>query len=121
VFSSCFCKFYEFCVCFEGLVLGYRRKLDIIADMLHVASQGAKKTQIMYQANLSYRLLTKYLAEVSKACLVSFERKRRRYVLTSKGKQFLEVYKDYSRCTKYVEKHLNDVNGKKKVLQTLCS
>jgi predicted transcriptional regulator len=102
--------------------LGYRRKLDIIADMLHVASsEGAKKTQIMYQANLSYRLLTKYLVEVRKACLVSFERSRRCYVLTSKGRQFLEVYKEYSRRTRYVEKHLNDVNGKRKVLESLCS
>jgi predicted transcriptional regulator len=105
----------------RGMVLGYRRKLDIIADMLYAASRGAKKTQIMYQANLSYRLLTKYLVEVRKACLINFEREERRYVLTSKGKQFLEVYKEYSRRTKYVEKRLNDVNGKRKVLESLCS
>ena len=100
---------------------GYRRRLDIIADMLGVASQGAKKTQIMYKANLSYRLLTKYLEEVRKAYLVSFERKQRCYILTSKGKQFLEMYKEYSKRTKYVEKHINDANGKKKVLENLCS
>lgn len=101
--------------------MGYRRKLDIIADMLLVAGNGAKKTQIMYQANLSYRLLTKYLEEIRKAYLISFERKQRRYVLTSKGQQFLEVYKAYSKRTKYVEKSLNDVDGKRKMLQALCS
>lgn len=105
----------------RGVFLGYRRKLDIIADMLIVASGGAKKTQIMYQANLSYRLLTKYLEEIMKACLVSFERQQGRYVLTLKGRQFLEVYKEYSRRTKSVEKHINDVNGKRKVLEGLCS
>jgi predicted transcriptional regulator len=101
--------------------LGYRRKLDIIADVLSVASGGAKKTEIMYRANLSYKLLMKYLGEVKRAYLVSFERRERCYVLTSKGKQFLELYKEYSRRTRYVERRLNDANGKKKVLEGLCS
>lgn len=101
--------------------MGYRRKLDIIADVLHVASQGARKTQIMYQANLNHRLLKKYLAEVSRACLISFERRKRCYVLTSKGEQFLEVYKRYSQRSKRVEKHINEVDGEKKVLEGLCS
>jgi predicted transcriptional regulator len=99
----------------------YRRRLDIIADILNVASRPAKKTQIMYQANLSYRLLTKYLADVREACLISFERKERCYVLTSKGMEFLEIYKEFSRRNKHVEKQLNDVNGQKKVLEELCS
>ena len=101
--------------------MGYRRKLDIIADVLSVASGGAKKTQIMYRANLSYRLLTKYLVEVRRAYLVSFERGRRCYVLTSKGEQFLELYKEYSRRARYVEKRLDDANGKRKALESLCS
>lgn len=103
--------------------MGYRRKFDIIADMLLVASSGsgAKKTQIMYQANLSYKLLTKYLDEMRKTYLLSFERKQRHYVLTPKGKQFLEVYKEYSKRAKFVEKRLNDVDGKKRMLENLCS
>jgi predicted transcriptional regulator len=99
----------------------YRRKLDIIADMLLVAANGAKKTQIMYQANLSYSLLVKYLEEVCKAYLLSFERKKQRYVLTSKGQQFLEEYREYMKRNKYVEKRLSDVNGKRKILESLCS
>ena len=99
----------------------YRRRLDIIADILLVASRGAKKTQIMYQANLSYRLLTKYLTELKNACLISFERRERHYVLTSRGQEFLERYKDYSRRNKHVEKGLNDVSVKKKALEELCS
>jgi predicted transcriptional regulator len=99
----------------------YRRKLDIIADMLLVAANGAKKTQIMYQANLSYRLLVKYLEEVRRAYLLSFERKQQRYILTSKGQQFLEIYREYTKRNKYVEKRLSDVNGKRKMLENLCS
>jgi predicted transcriptional regulator len=105
-----------------GSILGnYRSRLDIIADILHVASQGAKKTRIMYQANLSHKVLTVYLAEIVKASLVRFERKDRCYVLTSKGRQFLERYKEYSRRNRHVEKQLNDINGKKEVLEKLCS
>jgi predicted transcriptional regulator len=99
----------------------YRSRLDIVADILLVASRRAKKTQIMYQANLSYKLLTKYLTEIRKAYLISFEGKERCFVLTPKGQEFLEKYKDYSRRNKHVEKRLNDVSVKRKVLEELCS
>mgnify|MGYP001038046767 CR=1 FL=1 len=100
----------------------YRSRLDIIADMLRVVSQGgAKKTQIMYQANLSYRLLTRYLAQVIESCLVNFEHGEGCYVLTSKGKEFLEKYKDYLRRNKRVEERLNSLQDKRKVLEELCS
>jgi predicted transcriptional regulator len=75
----------------------------------------------MYQANLSYRLLTKYLTELKNACLISFERRERCYVLTSRGQEFLERYKDYSRHNKHVEKTLDDVRVRKKALEELCS
>jgi len=99
----------------------YRGRLDIIADILAVARQRAKKTQIMYGANLSYRLLTRYLAEIRRAYLVRFEREEACYVLTRKGLEFLEMYKAYSRRNRYVEKHLSDARSKRKTLETLCS
>jgi predicted transcriptional regulator len=100
----------------------YRNRLDIIADILFVVKRGsAKKTQIMYGANLSYAVLTKYLAEVVKACLIRFESGTRCYVLTEKGKEFLERYREYSRRNKHVERQLNDVEAKKKVLEELVS
>jgi len=99
----------------------YRRKLDIIADILLVVRKGAGKTRIMYQANLSYKLLTKYLDDVMKASLVCFVDNRNCYVLTSKGEQFLERYKDYSRRNKHVEKRLDFIRDKRKALEELCS
>ena len=99
----------------------YRRKLDIIADILNVAMEGAKKTQIMYRANLSYKVFTKYLTEVMEACLLRFEHGKRCYVLTSKGREFLNRYKEYSRRNRHVERQLNDVEVKKKALEELCS
>ena len=99
----------------------YRGRLDIIADVLRVVSGNAKKTQIMYQANLSYRVLQKYLAEITGASLICFEDGERCYVLTDKGRAFLDAYEEYSKTNRHVEKRLNDVRTKKNVLEKLCS
>jgi predicted transcriptional regulator len=99
----------------------YRGRLDIIADILQVASQNAKKTQIMYQANLSYKVLQRYLKDITAASLVHFKTVEQCYVLTTKGQEFLEAYKDYTRTNKSIEKRLNDFNNKKKTLEGLCS
>jgi predicted transcriptional regulator len=98
----------------------YRSRLDIIANILRVASGNAKKTQIMYEAKLSYKLLIKYLTEVSEASLINFEYEKQCYLLTAKGREFLEAYKEYSRGNKRIEKRLNEINGKKKILEELC-
>ncbi|MEM3702971.1 MAG: winged helix-turn-helix domain-containing protein [Candidatus Bathyarchaeia archaeon] len=101
----------------------YRNRFDIIADILLVVKGNgkAKKTQIMYGANLSYTVLTKYLADVLEACLLKFESSKRCYVLTVKGKKFLEHYREYSRRNRHVERQLDTVNAKKKILEELCS
>jgi predicted transcriptional regulator len=97
----------------------YRRKFDIIADILNVVSRSPRKTQIMYQANLSFRILEKYLAELKGASLICFKDENQCYALTLKGQQFLNAYREYSKTSKHVEKVLNDVNSKKANLQKL--
>ncbi len=68
----------------------HRRRVDILADVLAAAGDGARKTTIMHEANLSYALLKKYLAQASNHALLrsnglGFE-------LTDKGREFLEQY-----------------------------
>jgi predicted transcriptional regulator len=105
----------------RGIVLGsYRDRLDIIADILQVASRDAKKTQIMYQANLSYKVLQRYLNEVTDASLIRFEGSSQSYTITEKGQEYLLAYKEYSRTNKSIEKRLNDFSNKKKALEELC-
>jgi predicted transcriptional regulator len=99
----------------------YRSQLDIIADILRVVSQNAKKTQIMYQANLSYRVLQRYLRRITEASLVDFEDEANCYVLTSKGEEFLEAYKKYDKTNKTLEKRVNEANNKRKDLEALCA
>lgn len=98
----------------------YRDRLDIIADILNVASREAKKTQIMYQANLSYKVLQRYLNETIEASLVSFQNQNQSYKLTFKGQEYLDAYKEYARCSKNMEKHIYDFTLKKKALENLC-
>jgi predicted transcriptional regulator len=98
----------------------YRDRLDIIADILNVVSREAKKTQIMYQANLSYKVLQRYLSEIVDASLVSFEDGNQRYILTVKGHEYLDAYKEYARCSKSMEKWLTEFSTKKQILENLC-
>jgi predicted transcriptional regulator len=98
----------------------YRGRLDIIADILRVARGNAKKTQIMYQANLSYKVLQRYLTEIVEASLLDFEHEEQHYVLTPKGYEFLETYKDYSKANNFVEKRLDEICTKRKILEGLC-
>lgn len=95
--------------------------LEIIADILHVVSRNAKKTQIMYQANLSYKVLQRYLAKIVGASLINFEDEKQCYVLTAKGQEFLDAYKEYSKTNRHLEKQLNDIHIKKRILEELCS
>jgi predicted transcriptional regulator len=98
----------------------YRDRLDIIADILTVVSREAKKTQIMYQANLSYKVLQRYLNEVAGASLIRFEHQNQLYLLTGKGRNYLDAYKEYTRSSKNMEKRFNDFSIKRKTLEELC-
>jgi len=50
----------------------HRSRLQIVADILFVVEDGAKKTQIMRRANLNYKLLGRYSTDVIEAGLISF-------------------------------------------------
>jgi len=97
----------------------YRDRLQIIADILSIAGRRARKTQIMYQANLSYKLLCGYLDEVVNAGLICYEDEDH-YVLTPKGKMFLERYREYSRRLKYLNEKLSHVTSMKAGLERMC-
>ena len=99
----------------------YRDKLDIIANILEVASTSAKKTQIMYKANLSYKILQKYLTETTGASLLDFHDLKQSYCITPKGLEFLQTYREYSKDSKSMEYAQSLVDDKRKALDELCS
>jgi predicted transcriptional regulator len=96
----------------------YRDRLQIIADILSVVRDGAKKTHVMYQANLSFTLLKRYLTEVLEAGLVSCDDEEF-YRLTGRGRSFLDRFGEYSMRCERVEEELNHVNNDKTVLEKL--
>lgn len=98
----------------------HRDRLAILANILSVVgdNNGAKKTHIMYQAYLSYKLLIQYLKDVTDAGLVTCGDENC-YALTVKGQKFLDAYHEYCKTNRYVEKQLNDVLTKRRTLEKL--
>ena len=100
---------------------GYRGRLEIVRDVLQVAEgagdDGSRKTHIMYGANLSYKLLTRYLGEVLDAGLVC--ENGACYLITDKGREFLEVYEDYESKRKEIHDHINSLNCGKQTLEKM--
>jgi len=99
----------------------YRGRIEIVADILCVVNDndGAGKTRIMYQANLSYKLLTQYLNDVVGADLVTFGTKDC-YVVTQKGKEFLAKFGEYCKSRERAEVQLNHVEDQRAVLEKMC-
>jgi len=93
----------------------------ILANILSVVSDnhGAKKTRIMYQAYLSYKLLVRYLNDVMDAGLVICGDDDC-YRLTSKGEMFLAKFNKYSRFREDVDEQVNHVEDQKIMLEELC-
>src|SRR3989304_8253703 len=74
-----------------------RAPLDIVARVINVCKSGAKKTDIMYKANLSHVMLKHYLQIVVRADLVSNTRQEATYSITAKGLTFLRDYEELVR------------------------
>ncbi len=97
----------------------YRGRVEIIADILNVASTRAKKTRIMYFANLSYALLEKYLPEVLKLEFISYDNEC--YEVTEKGRAFLEKYSSFSSKYSKFEGELQRMLFEREALEKLCT
>jgi predicted transcriptional regulator len=67
-----------------------RTNLDICADLLYVAKGGAKKTHLVYQANLNFALVKKYLSRLTENGLL--EPVNGSFFTTDKGSRFLDQY-----------------------------
>jgi len=98
---------------------GYRSRLEIIRDILLVlVEEGSKKTHIMYGANLSYKLLLRYLEHILDAGLAKCTGNSY-YTITEKGKKFLKLYQKYEEERVEVEKRLNCLHCGKEMLEKM--
>jgi predicted transcriptional regulator len=68
-----------------------RGKLEIIVDILSAALEGARKTEIVYRANLNFHRAEGYIHYLEAKELI--ETSNSVYATTEKGKDFLNEYK----------------------------
>jgi len=80
----------------------YRTSMQIVADLLTTTEQsgqdGIKTTSLLTKANLSHSRLGKFIENLTGAGLINrieFDGKNT-FVITPKGKQYLESYKKFS-------------------------
>ena len=87
-----------------------RGKIQIMGDVLSLATSGIKKTHIMYKANLSYEQVHLYLEELISKRLIEQDVSADGGVFrtTEKGRDFLSYY---SHLTELLEegKHVQEV------------
>jgi predicted transcriptional regulator len=71
-----------------------RNDLDICADILVAAKNGAKKTHIVYRANLNFRIVKAYLRRLLEIGLLRFSSDNHLFTTTEEGFNFLRRYND---------------------------
>ena len=98
----------------------YRSHFRIVVDVLSVASKGARKTHIMYGANLSYALLKRYLGDVLDAGLVRLGNDGL-YEITEKGRMFLDRCNGYFENNERITKRIRYVEAKREKIESLIS
>ena len=81
------------------MLFGYtkrRDQLSIIANILENAREGARKTQIMYRANLSFTQLNEYITFLLDTGLIRHHKVdgKERYFATVKGLIFAQMYSE---------------------------
>jgi len=96
----------------------YRDGLGIVADILRVASSGAKKTHIMYFANLSHDLLEKYLLATVESGFLRPNGDG--YEVTGQGQAFLEKYLAFHDKSSKLQSELRSVEFERETLKRMC-
>ena len=96
----------------------YRTRLQIIAEILEIVKEGSRKTHIMYKANLSYRLLCKYLNDVLESGLARFDEEDH-YIVAPRGEKFLKRFHAYRELQDQVRKDLREVDKEKVQLEQM--
>lgn len=68
-----------------------RSKFEIIADILQICKHGARKTRIVYDANLNFKIASAYLANLKSHGFI--EERGRLIYTTDRGRHLLNMIK----------------------------
>ena len=70
-----------------------RSNLEIVAEILRIARKGARKTRIVYGANLNFKMLDEYLEKLGKAGLITNGEGNSGLIRTTdKGVEYLQQF-----------------------------
>lgn len=84
-----------------------RPNLQIMAEILDHCRQPRTKTQVMYRANLSWQLNTRYLSFLTSCRLLEVHHSRAKYATTGKGLQFVEKWEELTELLSWRNLRLN--------------
>jgi len=83
-------------------MVSYRTSMQIVADLLTATEQsgqqGIKTTSLLTKANLSHSRLSRFLENLTGSGLINkieFDKKNT-FVITEKGRQYLESYAKFA-------------------------
>ena len=96
----------------------YRDRLCIVAAVLQAANSGSTKTKIMFAANLSFKLLEKYLDIVVRAGFVEVNDSV--YLLTESGQEFLRSYNVFHERYAKAQELIEALGSEHEKLTRLC-
>jgi predicted transcriptional regulator len=96
-----------------------RDRLSLVAAILDAAGYGSTKTHVMIVANLSYKLLEKYLTEALNLGFV--QRVGSKYSLTEQGRDFLKRYKQLQDKYLRVEQEFTSLMNRREMLERMCA
>jgi predicted transcriptional regulator len=75
-----------------------RGSIEIFGLILHsVEHEPLTRSKIMYQALLNFKQVTDYTGFLTDEGLLSYLIENRKFAITNKGKQFLELFKETNR------------------------
>ena len=76
-----------------------RSRNEIFVDILEVAKNGAKKSHIVYRANLNFEIVKDYLNALRNSDLIEFAESRQQvFRTTEKGTEYIKhfnAFKEY--------------------------
>jgi predicted transcriptional regulator len=76
-----------------------RTRIEIGAQILEIAKDGAIKTRIMYGAYMSWNQLKEYLSALAEDGLIEYIREEQKYKTTEKGIEYLKTIDKLSGMT----------------------
>ena len=88
--------------------------------ILSATQLPARKTRIMYHAQLNHRQVTRYLAHLVASGLVRKHAERGVFMLTAKGRRYRSEYAEYRRLNKSLTDEKATFDARKAALRQLA-